>query len=292
LLEENAGRFARTIDRAGEDIRQLFDLYRDIEAFKQLLARQETVQRRARFPAEKRDLDFEAQALMKELGEEQAKIRDAMAALKTALREHAGPVREAYPKVAGDAEAIAARMDELGIEPLMESAAAACRALDAPRGQAAAQEAYEAMLSMVAFCQGGQGDAQTECERRLRILMGMELGRTFAQLAKNSSFGMNGGTGGVGLGSDGEGGSLQSPFGLYGGSDVADDPLGESPALGQGGKGHGRPAPSTFRVAPEVESRAPGEKSEIKLDLPGGEHLLEEYRSLIIEYFTRMAEGK
>ena len=291
VLRHNRDALKDGIDRAAQDIEELFALYRDVAVFKYLLERQRAVARQSRFLAKQSELDVEDRVRLKELAEEQADIRQSLTDLKNAFREHAVPVASRYPSVADDARNLAARIEELGIEALMGDASHAFGALRAEPGHEDAQAAYDAMLTMVDMCSGAGGRSEGDCELRLRITMGMSLGNTFPQLGKGLGLSQGMGIGGVGVGADGFGGSVVSPFGLYGGSDTLNDLLqAPSPVPGSGGR-HGVSMPEdALDVAPDVEELELQEKSDVPLDLPGGEHIMEEYRRAIIRYFSRMAE--
>jgi hypothetical protein len=282
---------AQRVAQANREIEKLFELHRDVATFKRLLARQEALARQSAYLAERRSLDFEDRARLKELGEEQDAVRGELAALKEALGRHAADVEAVYPKVAADARGIAARLDQLRVEPLMGEAAGALNRLAAADGHRAAREAYEAMRSMVSVCDGTGAGAEGECEQRLRIAMNIGLGRTFGQLGRGLQPGSGGGRGGIGEGTEGVGGASPSPIGLYGGSDLTNEAMQKS-ATGIGRRPTHAPAAPLppGQVASDSEELKMSEKSELEIAIPHGEHLVEEYRRAILHYFTIMAE--
>jgi hypothetical protein len=282
--------FRDGIAEAGRDIEELFELRRDVETFKYLLERQKAVERQSRYFADKKTLDFDDRVRMKELAQEQAAIRQALQELREALLRHADPVRDRYPRVADDAKAIAAAIEGLQIADMMNAAATAFAEDKGLDGHGHALAAYEAMLSMVSICRGASGNAQSDCEARLRIVMGMELGATFQQLSQSLNSGLGGGVGGVGVGSAGLGGSVQTPFGLYGGSDLMNSMADKSQGIGRGKSWSTLPDGTPREVASDSEDMSLAEKSDVQIELPGGERIIEEYRPAIIEYFTRLAE--
>jgi hypothetical protein len=288
-LGQTRDRFRDGIDRAGREIEKLFELYRDVAVFKYLLARQKALVRQSRYLADKKFIGFEDRVRLKELSEEQDAVGKELTALKEAFREHAVSVEEEYPRVAQDARAIAAQIEELAIEATMAEAAGAFSDLRRRQAHEAAERAYEAMLSMVRFCNGAGQGAEGECEARLKIVMNMGLGDTFGQLARGLGSG-KGGLGGVGIGADGSGGSVQSPFGLYGASDLMNSMVEESDGMGRGRAFATRPPGGVSRLAADTEDLVTTESSDLELDFPGGARIIEEYRRAIVEYFTRLAE--
>ena len=57
---------------------------------------------------------------------------------------------------------------------------------DAKGGHEKAQDAYQEMQAMVGVCNSAGGDAQAECELRLKITMNMALGNTLRAACRAS----------------------------------------------------------------------------------------------------------
>jgi hypothetical protein len=285
--------FDQRIAAANRDIEKLFALQSDVEVFKGLLASQKDLVRKLHSYADKTKLTSTERARLVELAEEQARIRDGLAALKEQLRAHAAGAEGNYPRVAADARGIAARIEQLEIEPRMQAASTALRKPEPAAGHQSATEAYDAMLSMVSFCEGGSGEAERECEQRLRIVMNVGLGGTFGQLARGlgNGTGTGYGIGMLGAGSGGSGSSMQMPFGLYGSSsDMLGAPVRTSTGMGRGKAQATLPDGSRPRVATSVEEIGLHKSTTLQVELPAGEQIVEEYRSLILQYFRGLAE--
>lgn len=280
--------YRERIAQAGRDITRLFALYEDVETFKALLERQKAIERQARSLAEEKEPDFQQRVRLRELQADQEDVRRQIGELGASLARHAEAARDDYPKMATDAEAIAAKISELGIEKTMGGAAGSFRVLDGSQGHAQALRAYEDMLSMVSLCQSGGGQAQAECENRLRITMNVALGQTFSQLAQNMNFGMGLGAGGMGTGQAGQGSGGQTPFGLYGPSDFLDQGRPEMAGIGRRNEKAQSPLVPPGSEAGSLEEIAIARESELEIDAPGGDRMIEEYKPLIVEYFRRM----
>lgn len=281
--------YQEQIAKANREIEKLHALYADAEAFKTLLDRQKEVVRKIH-SYKGQALSEDGKTRVRELAAEQDEIRGKLTALKERLREHAKPVQADYPKVAGDAEAIASSIEKLGIEGLMKNAGGELGKPDVPPGAAAAEEAYDRMLSMVGQCQAGGEGAQAECEARLRLQMSMGLGRTFQQMSMGRGQGV-GGSGGMGQGSDSGGSSARMPFGLYGSSELNGPKARATTGMGRGGEAEETlPDPAVSRFAMGSEERVEKRSGGPQVELPAGEAIMEEYRPLILQYFRRAQE--
>ena len=279
------------VAQAGREIEDLFALYQDVEQFKYLLERQRALERESRTLAQRRNLDAEDLSRVAALGQEQAGVREQLAQLKQDLRAHAEPAREQYPKVAKDAENIAAAIEELEIEGLMQQAAAALDRREAPQGHAQAKAAFDAMMSLVSQCNGAQGNAQAQCEARLRIQLNTSLGNTFGQLGRGNKPG-SGGQGLAGRGESGaqSSGSMSSPYGLYGPDERRAPKAEYSSALGRAKAERTLPEGEAPGLAADVEEVATVKKDDLQVQGKAEDGPLAEYQTLIQAYFRRLAE--
>lgn len=218
-------------------------------------------------------------------------MREQLAQLKQDLRAHAEPAREHYPKVAKDAENIAAAIEELEIEGLMQQAAAALDRREAPQGHAQAKAAFDAMMSLVSQCNGAQGNAQQQCEARLRIQLNTSLGNTFGQLGRGNKPGA-GGQGLAGRGASGaqSSGSMSSPYGLYGPDERRAPKADYSSALGRAKAERTLPEGEAPGLAADVEEVATVKKDDLQVQGRAEDGPLAEYQTLIQAYFRRLAE--
>ena len=289
-LGGEAAKLGEDIEGANREIDTMFALYADVETFKTLLGDQKELARKLHSYAGRTDLTAAERARMGELAGEQRRIRDALAALKGQLRAHADAAAAGHARAAADARAIADRIEELAIERSMEDGATALERPDADKGGRAAQAAYEAMLSMVKQCSGAQGEAESQCEERLRITMNVGLGSTFQQLGRGQGRGTGMGQGLAGTGRAGAGESASMPFGLYGASDMTGATAPKSAGLGRGKANATLAAGGQRQMATGAEEIGIKKNMDLNVTLPAGEQILEEYRPMILQYFRGMAE--
>ena len=282
-LGRNMDEFKEGIAQANQDIQNVADLLQDVERFKQLFKRQESLERHSRTYKETTEPEFEDRARMSELSEEQKSAQEDLEQLKKDLEEHAGKVEKNYPEVAGDARKIG---EQIGKREIGKSMKAGSEQLGKGQGKGGypdVSRAYQQMAEMIEFTAGMGGPAPDHCKVRLKIQMGMNLGKTFGQLSKGFMPGEGHG--------QGEGGSGMGTFGLYG----SEPPKGRKPAkAGMGRRSsqsqtpEGQPDP----VATSIEELTSSKDKDRKLDGGRTEHFVEEYRKLTEEYFRRLAEDE
>src|SRR5438034_3709032 len=183
-LGQNRDDYEKGVRSANRDLEKVSRLLEDVEMFKALLERQKNVERQARSYKDLADPGLDEQIRLKEFSEEQGQVEGALAQLKEDFQAHAQEVESDYPKVAQDARKIAEEIRKRQIEDLMESASTRLAWADARGGHEKAQEAYQEMQAMVGVCNSAGGEAQAECELRLKMTMNMALGKTLQQLAK------------------------------------------------------------------------------------------------------------
>ena len=277
----------------GAKLEEIARLLEDVELFKALLNRQKNVERQARSYKDIPDPGLDDQIRLKEFSEEQATVEEALAQLKGDFQTHAGEVEADYPKVAADARKIADEIRKRQIGDLMESASTHLAWADARGGHEKAQAAYDEMKAMVGECNSAGGDAQAECELRLKITLNTALGNTLQQLVKGFNPGSLPALGaGMSAGLSGQSGQAggQTQVAIFGP---------DSTRPNQRSKGGGRsdrksqsaPEPPES-VAANIEELTTPKNAELALPGGGGERVLQEYRHLIEEYFKRVAEEK
>ncbi len=300
-LSKTEQRYQQGIDQANREIAQIDKLNQDLERFQQLARRQEMTTRQAGYIARKKQPDLEDAARLKDLAQEQEQIRKELTELKKDLRKHADEVRQNYPDMADNARRLARNIEKLDIEQTMKQAEQAMKAPDRKQGHAAAREAQAKLKSMCDACEGARKSGQGTCQQRLKQQLNMELGQTLRQLSRSgqswgrgqgSSNGMGRGAGMQGApvpGFDGPASTIKN-LGMYG-----PQPEGE-PAKESAGLNRGKSEQTLFKetqlkqAATTEERRQPAQKSELKIKLPAGDRLIEEYKQDILRYFTTLAE--
>ena len=176
----------------------------------------------------------------------------------------------------------------------MESGATRLSWADAKGGHQKVQIAHDEMQAMVSLCESSGGDAEGECELRLRLTMNVGLGNTLQQLARGSKSGMGSGMGsGLGRGLAGMSGMSggQSQFAVFGPDSAA-----MKNQLSRGGGRSDKKSQSAPEkpeaVAASFEELTSSKNTELELSGAGGEGIMQEYRKLIEAYFKRLAEDR
>lgn len=291
-LGQNRDEFEKGIQQANRDIEKLYRLLGDVESFKALLERQKNLERQARSYKDVADPGLDEQIRLKEFAEEQEIVEQALSDLREDFIKHAEEVAREYPIVAADGRQIADEIREREIEGLMESGATRLSWADAKGGHEKVRNAYDEMQAMIEVCNNAGGQAQGECELRLKMTMNMALGNTLQQLAKGlkpgSGFGMGSGFGAGLAGSSGMSGG-QSQVAVFGRDSVS-----TRNQLSRGGgrsdkKVQAAPEPPEA-VAASIEELTTAKNAELELPGAGGERIMQEYRKLIEDYFKRLAE--
>ena len=288
-LGRTSQEFQDQIQKANEDLQHVYKLLNDVEQFKQLYGSQQMLERQARTYKDEQSPDLDQQIRLKELGESQQTIREALEQVRDQLREHADEIEKDYPQVAEDARGIADSIETLQIPGTMDSASGNLNAAQAPAGHADAKKALEDMESMIAFCNAAQGQGSSQCELRLKIQMMMNPGNTLGQMSK--SLGKSGFSQGMGM--SGQGGGMASssvPFDMYGSESFGKTQPKESRVSTARAHDAQAAQEASGGMAGSFEELATAESDTLSLDAGSGEHVVEEYRALIEAYFRNLAE--
>jgi hypothetical protein len=287
-LGRTADQYREGIDAAGRELAQAMQLIGDVELFKHLFTRQQELERQVRFFRDKPEPDINDRVRMAELAEDQTDVQRQLATLADDLRAHAGEVRETLPKVADDADKIAAEIQSRNIPPLMGRAAEGLQLASGPTAHPPAAEALKQMEEMISYCnssgEGGEG------EMRLKIQMsgrGMKMGNSLAQIRAGMNPGV-GRMGAAGRGSSGYYGSA-SQFGMFG-TEQFGTPTQESRIAGAPAHAESKPSDERDPLASSFEELAAARDNERQVRVGGGEQIMEEYRPLIEAYFRGFAE--
>lgn len=276
------------IDEANKDIEQVSSLFENVELYKELLMRQEILVRQAAYFRSLKNLSFEDSIRLKELSSDQEQIRRDLREIVQTFLEEAPKVSTNYPKISQDAKDLASAIDDLDINGFMAKASADLNDRKPVPGHTHAREALDAMESLVQHMKQSQGGMNNDCELRLRIRMGMELGNTLGQLSERIGMGVSG-MGAMGRGRSGEG-SMARAINLYGDSASRNNARKSS----MGGSDVESPIGG---IREEMESLSGNievieliKNDNVQVKLPEGEQIMEEYREIITEYFKKMAE--
>jgi hypothetical protein len=286
--------FQEEIQQANQDLENVYHLMEDVEMFKHLYKLQQRIERQARTYKDAADPSIDEQIRLKELGEQQAAVEDALEELKDRLREHAEEIQVDYPVVAQDAVDIADQIEQREIPSIMDRATAQLAKADALEGHPTTLEAKNEMEAMIQFCQATAGNGSSQCELRLQIKMSMNPGNTMGQFGKSLSAGAGQNFGGFGMGQAGQGGMSagSSPFNVYGSEESMGNPKADKESSrGKRRMADTKPGPDDpDPLAGDIEELPMPEAADLALENGRGEHVMEEYRPLIEAYFRSMAD--
>ncbi len=290
------------IQQANKEIEQVMKLMADVETFKMLYTEQKNLTRETKSFSEIEADDLDTRVRLKELGERETAIHKGLDTLKKQFREHGEEIREAYPKVADDAQKIASEIEERRIADLMQTGAGFLNQGNGVEGYPSVAEALKQMAAMISFCEGTGGKGCKNCEFRLKIQMMLNPGDTMNQLAQGLGMGMGSGMGmgmGMGLagalgrGASGYGGG-QSFMSVFGNDTFGRDTLKESTTIPGAEKKEAQAvnAPARHDLSGNIEELTPQSKQDKESNVAGDSRMMAEYRQLIEAYFRRLAEDK
>lgn len=288
------------IQQANREIEQVMKLMADVETFKMLYMEQKHLTRETKSFSEVEADDLETRVRLKELGERETAVQKGLDTLKKQFREHGEEIREAYPKVADDAQKIAAEIEERRIVDLMQTGAGFLNRGSGVEGYPNVAEALKQMAAMISFCENTGGKGCKNCEFRLKIQMMLNPGNTMNQLAQGLGMGMGQGQGmGMGLmgalrrGASGYGGG-QSSMSVFGNDTFGRDMLKESTTIPGVEKAEAQAinAPTRHDLSGNIEELTPQSKQDKESNVAGDSRMMAEYRQLIEAYFRRLAEDK
>lgn len=286
--------FQEEIQQANQQLEDVYHLMEDVEMFKHLYTLQQRIERQARTYKDAANPGLDEQIRLKELGEQQAAVEEALEELKGRLRDHAKEIETEYPVVAQDAVDIADQIEQREIPQIMDRATGHLAKADALEGHPTTLEAKNEMEAMIQFAESTGGQGSSQCELRLKIQMGMNPGNTMGQLGKSLSANAGNNFGGFGMGPAGQGGMSagSTPFNVYG----SEESMGQPKADRESSEGKRRmadtkPGPDDpDPLAGDIEELPMPQASDIALDNGRGEHVMEEYRPLIEAYFRSIAD--
>ncbi|MHC4367727.1 MAG: hypothetical protein ACYSW8_08935 [Planctomycetota bacterium] len=297
LLGEQTQDLRETIRQANSELEKIYNLLADVETFKQLYLAQKHLARQTRSLSDVATPDFDTQVRLKELAEDEAFIKNELNKLTEKLREHAAQIEEEYPKVAGDAYAIAGEVDRRKIPELMQEGEDFLNDGDGQQAHPKVHEAYAQMHSMISFCESAAGRGGGQCELRLKIQMMLNPGNTMSQLAQSLGTGLPGGGigpfGAMGRGAAGTGGG-QSDLAMFGGETFGQNLLTDGTMIGsehvdaETMEDTSRPDP----LSGNIEELSAQNKSDVEYEAKGQGRMMAEYNRLIEAYFQRLAEDK
>jgi len=283
------------IAKANRQIEMMMDLMADAQTFNQLYLAQQHLSRQTFSYKHVKSPDFDSQLRLKELGDNQRLIREALDELKEKFREHGQKVQQEYPKVADDAKKIADEIESRRICEIMEQGRGFLDKGSGFNGYLKVEDAHQQMKEMIKFCKSTGGKACENCEFRLKLKMALNPGNTMQQLSQNMKPGMGQGigmVGAMGAGAAGTGGG-QSDFAMFGNETFGENTKHDSRRVGSmKAKSKSAPNDQPDPLAGNVEELLEEEKLTPEFEAEGDSRMMTEYGPVIEAYFKRMAEDE
>lgn len=285
---------AEGIEKPLQDLAKLHDLINTFSQFERLYQAQQSLAEQARAYQDKGPLNREDQLALKDLAARQQAIREVLEQLPARLREKAEAAKDQFPKACSSATELA---DAIEKGRLAASAAAATGRMlegDGRQGALLAQRLEQDMAKLFGLCEGGQGQASNALDDYLQMNLDGAKGKSFEQMRKSRRGGMGSGFPQMGRGDaqgDGSGYSMssgQQPPVL--GNEAS--PKGDASAQRMTGQ-DGQSAGKAERVSPALQMDAPDvmkglNPTDRRSDAVPGESSMDEYRTLVDEYFKKI----
>ncbi len=276
-----------------EDLSRLHDLINTFSQFERLHQAQQQVAEQMASYENKGPLNREDQLAMKDLAAQQQAIREALQQLPSRLREKAAAAKDKFPKACKSAEALA---DAIEQERLASSAGAATGRMlegDGAQGASLARRLEQDMAKLFGKCEGGQGEASDALDDYLKLTLSGGKGQSFEQMRKSRKSGLGRGFPQLGRGNapgTGSGYSMNSgqqpPIMGNEASPKGDSSAQQTNAQSGNGSPSAGSVPTSQLDDPDVMKGL--NPTDRRSDAVPGESSLDEYRTLVDEYFKKI----
>lgn len=286
-------KLAESVEKPLQDLSRLHDVMNAFNQFERLFQAQQSLAEQARAYEDKGPLNREDQLALKNLAAQQQAVREALEQLPARLREKAEAAKKEFPKACSSASALA---DAIEKERMAASAGAATSRMlegDGAQGAQLARRLEQDMAKLFGQCQG-QGGANDELDEYLKLNLPGNKGHSFEQMSKSRKGDGGGNFPRMGRGKQqgsGSGYSMntgQQPPVM--GNEAS--PKGDTSAqrvTGQGGQGDGKSESATPAAQLDQPDVMKGlNPDDRRSDAVPGESSLDEYRTLVDEYFKKI----
>lgn len=287
-LGHGARQFSQEIEKPLDHLGRMYKLMEDIETFKAIYTGQVDLERHARSFRDVNVPSLDQRVRLKELGEAQREIRDALIDLRDNVEKHAAEIESVLSKAAKDARDIADSIDRRNIPTVMEQAMDGLSSGNGADGHQSAEEAAHLLAEMIQRVSDASGST-AESEERLMIGMGMNPGGTVSQLQSSvrSAFDPRKRPGGA----DGGASGSSTPFDMFGPEGNKTKAEKQSTMAKRKIRASAEEARDQSEFAGAFEEViADDESTGPTPDAPAVEPIAEEYRPIIEAYFQRIAE--
>ena len=196
-LQKAAGEQAQATEKMLQALEKVAPLYDDLERLEELTKQQKQLAEQAQqLQQSGNPEDPFTQSRMKSLAEQQAQNHDELNRIQQSLRDHAADAQSVAPEAAQTANEIADAIREMNIPGKMQGAQDSLQQKDAKEGASQAQAAREALESLLAKIQQGEGECNGSCDK-IGLSLGMKAGmrKTLAQMGKRMGKGRGNGRG-------------------------------------------------------------------------------------------------
>ena len=284
---------ADSVEKPLQDLSRLHDLVNTFNQFERLYQAQQSLAEQARAYEDKGPLNREDQLALKNLAAQQQAVREALDQLPKQLREKADAAKKDFPKACSSAEKLA---DAIEKDRLAASAGAATDRMlegDGAQGALLARRLEQDMARLFGHC-NGQGEASDELDDYLKLNFAGEKNESFEQMRKSRKMGAGNGVPKMGRGKaqgSGSGYSMntgQQPPVLGNES----SPRGDSSAqqiTANGGQSSGKSAGASPAAQLDKADVMKGlNPTDRHSDAVPGESTMDEYRTLVDEYFKKI----
>jgi hypothetical protein len=285
---------ADSVEKPLQDLSRLHDLINTFSQFERLYQAQESLAEQARAYENKGPLNREDQLALKNLAAQQQAVREALEQLPARLRERAEAARQDFPKACSSADALADAIEKMRLAPSAGAATQRMLEGDGKEGALLARRLQEDMKTLMSQCQGAQGEAGNELDDYLRLKLSGNKGSSYEQMRKSLKNSLGAGFPRFGRGEaqgDGSGYSMSTgkPPPVLGNEA---SPKGDASAQrmtgadGQSsGKGEGGASAQKLDTPDVMKGLNPTDRHS---DAASGESPIDEYRTLVDEYFKKI----
>ncbi|MFA6289108.1 MAG: hypothetical protein WC661_17130 [Opitutaceae bacterium] len=285
---------ADTVEKPLQDLGRLHDLVNAFNQFERLYQAQQSLAEQARAYEDKGPLNREDQLALKNLAAQQQAVREVLDRLPDRLRDKAAAAKKDFPKACSSAVKLADAIEKARMAATAGTATDRLLEGDGGQGALLTRRLEQDMAALFGRCEGAQSEAGDELDDYLKLNLGGGKKQSFEQMRKSRKGEMPGGFPRLGRGDAQGGGSGysmstgQQPPVL--GNEAS--PKGDASSqrvTANGGQSSGKSEgalPAAQLDTPDVmKGLNPTDRHS---DAVPGESTMDEYRTLVDEYFKKI----
>lgn len=281
-----------------EDLSDLHELMKNFSRFEELFKTQQSLVEQARPYNRDGSLTREDQLALKNLAATENEIAQELKEIEERLQKDADAAEKKFPKAAQGARDLAAKMDELRLNPIAMQATDSMLKGSGESSFQGSDRLRGEMEKLFGQCNAQGGQMSDEMDQYLKLLRSMNPGNSFKQMMQSKKFGSGQGKG-LSLGNGkGEGRSGSGGFAVM--MAPSADVMGNETSISRSGESSKQKSPAGFG-----ETKNPNEEG-VAFDKPDvvkgiksinresdaitSESVVEEYRDLVDKYFKAITE--